>query len=306
LVSLSAPNHSVAHPLRNEFRERGFLKILTQNVKTHLSELHNDQSLNQKRGKKVKQSSQIEVLSSLEKNLKIIENVTYLSSENQLGFIDEPGFLISLLELLDLYERHHRDQSLFDNEEDATNFLYGVFRVLVNLTNGQVKAEKIIGEFEGGLQLILKTVLTVSKKVKESLKFDWFLLGLALLINLVEKDESNREKIRLIELDSKSALLSIIHMYNDLVSARSQPIEITQKSTQDNVVAAYAALLIGCLCRDNVENQKLISKNIEQEGFRGLVDMLDAFLSFNDAAGMRSSHTRESFVEVMNYLSTLI
>lgn len=242
-------------------------------------------------------------LASLERHLTMVENTTFLAPENQEVFVGDPDFLPAVVSLLTVFEDSKTADQMFESPKEATNLLYTIFRVLLNLTNGQPRASQIIGESPEAMNTVLATVLVGSNKADgDTDQFDNLVLGLALLINLVEKNPPNRERVRQAMLGRDSALKLLVSLYNVLLTKAEGYKEINQNTTQDGVVAAYAALLLGCLSVDSPANQGVIFSTAKN-GVKGLVDMLEAFLSFNDAVGMKSSKTRDSFLEIIRHLN---
>ncbi|CAH1764049.1 5583_t:CDS:10 [Entrophospora sp. SA101] len=197
--------------------------------------------------------------------LKILENATLFCTENQMHIVEEnKEFLKMLLEFL-LYchvEAFNINSQVLSS---AMECLLGSLRVLINLTNDNQSCCQYIGGFDG-ISILMRLAIINSEKLVDN--FDVLLLSIGLLINLVEMDPNNQNVFSKVEqnpqcsgsykclrtckcFSRESALTCLVNLYN-------YQIHKGEEETDSNIAAAYMAILLGLLIKDNKNNQLLI------------------------------------------------
>ena len=73
------------------------------------------------------------------------------------------------------------------------------------------------------------------------------------------------------------------------------------QGTEDSVMAAYAALLLGVLIKDNQPNEAEVKHLLGPNALGLLAELLGEFVKFQGMMGMTSN--QQSFTEVIAYLS---
>ncbi|CAG8621321.1 357_t:CDS:10 [Ambispora gerdemannii] len=251
----------------------------------------------------------------VEQCLGILENVTAFCPENQLIIVNhEKDILPMLLEFL-LYCHLESCDSNAENPSIALECLLGCLRVLINLTHDNQQCCRDVGKSPG--MVILMRLATVGQlpsrqsinynKINtekeegieesvEATKFDVLLLSIGLLINLVEIDSGNQDEFRKIEQNPncpgtrsclrlctcssrKSAVSCLVSLYN-------HQIEKGDDKTDSNIVAAYMAILIGLLIKDNKANQEL---RLPGNSVQSLINLLQDFVKFHELVGGEAS-----------------
>ena len=76
------------------------------------------------------------------------------------------------------------------------------------------------------------------------------------------------------------------------------------QGTEDNVMAAYAALLLGVVVKDNFPNEAEVQRLLGPTALNLLSELLTEFVQFQSMMGMTS--IQQSFTEVIAYLSSRV
>ncbi|GET65172.1 protein wings apart-like [Rhizophagus irregularis DAOM 181602=DAOM 197198] len=193
----------------------------------------------------------------IEQCLKILENSTLFCSENQRCIVEDKDLLHMLLELL-LYCQVEACGKNVEEASLALECLLGTLRVLINLTNENLPAchtDPFI-------------VNATNSESVDAVKFDVLLLSIGLLINLVETDSNIQDEFRKVDQNPtcpgsrmcmrtctcpsrESAVSCLVSLYN-------YQLEKDDDETDSNIVAAYMAVLLGLLIKNNQDNQQLI------------------------------------------------
>lgn len=93
------------------------------------------------------------------------------------------------------------------------------------------------------------------------------------------------------------------HTDGDAASPLAQPGWHTQ-GTEDNVMAAYAALLLGVLVKDNDPNEADVRRLLGPSALELLAGLLTEFVQFQTMMGLTT--VQQSFTEVIAYLTSRI
>ncbi|KAJ3085390.1 hypothetical protein HK102_014211, partial [Quaeritorhiza haematococci] len=131
--------------------------------------------------------------------------------------------------------------------------------------------------------------------------FDVELLSVGLLINAVEVFAENRNRVRLHFLSDKCTAVGeclleckcqekrdTIACLVDIFSSR-----ISESQTETKVSAAYLAVFLGCLVRDNPINRRTIRARLPNGSFDTLVRLLEEFIQFNAIVAMQANAEQE-------------
>ncbi|XP_029849869.2 wings apart-like protein homolog isoform X1 [Ixodes scapularis] len=169
---------------------------------------------------------QLEKLRKIDRCSRVLENVTYMNSDNQMYLLEYKDSLMvaSYIRLLLLCQSslmvHHvklapagqgggadvakpcesqTTSVVLQNTQGpgAVFFscLLSVLRVLLNITHESPLGSSVVGSQPGLLCAILLCILQVPRSVPSEQRFDLLVLSLGLLINMVEHCESNRERL---------------------------------------------------------------------------------------------------------------
>ncbi|PKC15565.1 hypothetical protein RhiirA5_348914 [Rhizophagus irregularis] len=174
----------------------------------------------------------------------------------------------------------------------ALECLLGTLRVLINLTNENLPACQYVGSHLG--MSILMRLATVGQ-LPNAVKFDVLLLSIGLLINLVETDSNIQDEFRKVDQNPtcpgsrmcmrtctcssrESAVSCLVSLYN-------YQLEKDDDETDSNIVAAYMAVLLGLLIKNNQDNQQLIIERLPDRSVNSLINLLQQFVHFNELVG---------------------
>lgn len=146
--------------------------------------------------------SAICTLTKIDRCYRVLENVTYLKSENQNHLITyNSSILIDMLNnSLELCERclPFNELSKEGEKVDKTSHGYIIYssllatlRVLINLTHDNDVGCAKIGQKDGLIKTILTCILRLPRFLPNAERFDVLVLGLGLLVNLVEHSLNN-------------------------------------------------------------------------------------------------------------------
>lgn len=170
---------------------------------------------------------QLEKLRKIDRCSRVLENVTYMNSDNQIYLLEykESLMVASYIRLLLLCQSslmvHHVKLSpavqnsssgaaprpcegqttsvvLQNTQGPGAVFfscLLSVLRVLLNITHESSLGSAVVGSQPGLLCAILLCILQVPRSVPSEQRFDLLVLSLGLLINMVEHCEGNRERL---------------------------------------------------------------------------------------------------------------
>lgn len=171
---------------------------------------------------------QLEKLKKIDRCSRVLENVTYMNTDNQRYLLDFKDSLMvsSYIRLLLLCQSSLLEHPVL-SEPTATagssnggsgkvgesqitsvvlqsmrgpgavffSCLLSVLRVLLNMTHDSALGSSVVGSQPGLLPALLLCILQVPKAVPLEQRFDLLVLSLGLLINLVEHCEGNRERL---------------------------------------------------------------------------------------------------------------
>eukprot|EP00106_Octopus_bimaculoides_P014342 XP_014781784.1 PREDICTED: wings apart-like protein homolog [Octopus bimaculoides] len=268
-------------------------------------------------------------LEKVDRCLRVLESVTVTNIENQ-------SFLISykqcaLVNSLNTTLRHCQStisnfplrddpdrpsESSLDKESNGWiifSCMLAILRVLLNLTHENDYGCTKIGSQKGLIQTVFDCILQVPQYTLMCKQFDLLVLSLGLLINLVEHCVVNRrllitmETLRPPESSIPSEKLGAVEA---LVDCSMFPIVIffsfsalheAGKHMENSFVAAYVALLIGCLIQDNRSNVEKVKEYLPN-GFEPMIRILKKFLGFMNLTSASGGSGSRSIARVIETL----
>eukprot|EP00656_Telonema_subtile_P039539 TRINITY_DN44638_c0_g1_i4.p1 TRINITY_DN44638_c0_g1~~TRINITY_DN44638_c0_g1_i4.p1 ORF type:complete len:598 (-),score=113.59 TRINITY_DN44638_c0_g1_i4:67-1860(-) len=215
------------------------------------------------------------------------------------------GLLVHCKKLLVVPDFDFEGDSLRDL---AVECILGVLRVLVNLTNEDADAGATFAA-AGGLDAASSLLLFTDES-----EYDILALSLGLLINCVEHSNDNKFAMRSVMLapvqstrgrpgakSGQPALKALCELFQSRAKKKNgQP----AKQAQDNAIAAYSALLIGCISQE-ASNREDVLGYLKAETFGGILAVLRQFLRDQAMAGIGDELTkmRECIEEIIDDLS---
>lgn len=153
-------------------------------------------------------NSNIENLKKTDRCLRVLENVTYLNTDNQnyLTLYKDSCLATSLCKSLKMCQSclsiYPLQENLATGKVDKESFgwviyscILAILRVLLNITHDNDKGCVTIGEQVSVMETVVLCILHAPQFLPIDLRFDLFVLSLGLLINLVEHSDLNREKL---------------------------------------------------------------------------------------------------------------
>ncbi|XP_060063972.1 wings apart-like protein homolog isoform X2 [Ylistrum balloti] len=156
--------------------------------------------------------STIENLKKIDRCLRVLENVTFVNTENQTYLISyKQGVLVqSICRALYTCEQCLPVYPLVESEKiekDSTGYVVyscvlAILRVLLNLTHDNEFGSTKTGEQADFINVVLTCILQTPQHVPLDMRFDILVLSLGLMINLVEHCEVNRRRLIDAKIDS--------------------------------------------------------------------------------------------------------
>ncbi|RIB21676.1 wings apart-like protein regulation of heterochromatin-domain-containing protein [Gigaspora rosea] len=253
--------------------------------------------------------------------LKIIENATLFCAENQFDIVEKDKELLRMLLEFLLYCQVEACSKNIQRASVAMECLLGSLRVLINLSNDNQPCCQCIGCIPGMPILVRLATLgqlphndsvatnigsdkmdldsPTNSTAIEAVKFDVLLLSIGLLINLVEMDPGSQDEFRKVEQNPfctgsrtclrtctcpsrESAVSCFVSLYN-------YQLEKEDDETDSNIIAAYLAVLLGLLIKNNHANQLLIIDRLPDRSVNSLINLLQQFVHFNELVGEEAS-----------------
>lgn len=166
--------------------------------------------------------------------------------------------------------------------------------VLINLTNDNRSGYLAIGStsgpiFESGAGMRFAAGM-LDVYVTDAERYDVLCLSLGLLVNLVDRSLANRLHV------GRALLGTILAIY-----ANDGTVDLAQGLSADErkVTQAYAALLLGCLVRDNDEARQAV---LSRQDLASLIAVLEDFIAYQDAHGVQTIETHRAVNEVISVL----
>ncbi|RIA86273.1 wings apart-like protein regulation of heterochromatin-domain-containing protein [Glomus cerebriforme] len=312
LSSLRTRHESV---IKNRLRDSGCLLLVINILKSELELVNGLLSVIENGKPSSLQNATLDFM-LIEQCLKILESATLFCSENQICIVEDKDLLHMLLELLLYCQVGTRGKNV-EEASLALECLLGTLRVLINLTNENLPACQYVGSYLG--MSILMRLATVGQlpsneppisnsgpfmieviniensESVDAVKFDVLLLSIGLLINLVETDVNIQDEFRKVDQNPtcpgsrmcmrtctcssrESAVSCLVSLYN-------YQLEKGDDETDSNIVAAYMAVLLGLLIKNNEANQQLIIDRLPDRSVNSLINLLQQFVHFNELVG---------------------
>lgn len=138
----------------------------------------------------------------IERCLQVLENLTYMNSDNQnyaLNFKNKIIIKCIYATLTDTLSVIHKNRSnkikllaKSKNMETVFDCLFATLRLMLNLTHGNSYSCTEIGKYKSMFEVVLETVLFLPSNCVAQHKLDCYTLGLGVLINLLGEVNENR------------------------------------------------------------------------------------------------------------------
>ncbi|XP_050392558.1 wings apart-like protein homolog [Patella vulgata] len=146
------------------------------------------------------------VLKKLDRCLRVLENITFMNTDNQSYLIDYKSAILvtslccALKGCVECLPYHPVMEDPEENKEVKEsigwvvfNCMLAVLRVLLNVTHDNDIGSAKVGEQDAVINVVLECILSTPQYIPQEQKFDLLVLSLGLLINLVEHSEMNRQ-----------------------------------------------------------------------------------------------------------------
>ncbi|CAG8445944.1 14452_t:CDS:10 [Acaulospora morrowiae] len=321
LSSLTSLRTRYENFIKNNLKSSGsldsvmnFLKNELESVPGALSALEN--------GKSTGISIPVLDFERVEQCLKILEYAVLFCTENQLYAVEKGNEILQLLLEFLLYCQIESCNSYSVNASSAMECLLGSLRVLINLTNDNQQCCQYVG-CHSGMSILMRlatigqlppekhTTVNVDSDVMredelhrlkaiEAVKFDVLSHVIVLLINLAEMDPNNHDEFCKVEQNPhclgsykclrKCTCSSRESAVSCLVSLYNYQLEKGNDET-DNMLAAYIAVLLGLLIKNNRANQSSIIDilffsrmfvRLPNRSVSSLINLIQLFVHFNE------------------------
>eukprot|EP00730_Choanoeca_flexa_P011095 TRINITY_DN2295_c0_g1_i1.p1 TRINITY_DN2295_c0_g1~~TRINITY_DN2295_c0_g1_i1.p1 ORF type:complete len:708 (+),score=138.01 TRINITY_DN2295_c0_g1_i1:119-2242(+) len=172
--------------------------------------------------------------------------------------------------------------------EDAQLALQNSMKLLLTCTHDQEDVCASLGRMEWP-RVVCAVVLDDNSSLPSEHQLDLNIMALSLLANLMEHSLTNRRTFASFTLPSGRASLSAAY---ELFLARQQASDSMEtiesqeeQDTRDNVVSAYLAIFIACLCHQAPETQSRLAELASQEQRAHMAQILQEFVMFQQTAG---------------------
>ncbi|XP_024538615.1 wings apart-like protein homolog isoform X1 [Selaginella moellendorffii] len=204
--------------------------------------------------------------------------------------------------------------------------LLSAVKVLMNLTNDNATGCKQVGACNGIFSVASLLVSNYPRESQEEMSLDLLVTVLGMLVNLVEKDKSNRSQLAALDLKLPSHIASgngrgILTLLCSLflskqgsgeaAEAREKSIikvedddtvQRGQREAENMIVEAYTALLLAFLSTESDRARQAIAERLPGEGLLSLVPVLERFVAFHLSLNMISAEAHAAVQEVINSL----
>ncbi|XP_062611782.1 wings apart-like protein homolog isoform X1 [Saccostrea cucullata] len=194
---LSLTSRRAGEWFKEELRSLGALDHIVDTVCSCIEALGDDTTL--------VTDSMLENMKKIDRCLRVLENVSFVNTDNQLYLISyKAGILVtSLCRALSLCEKCFPVYPINSSEnidKGSTGYVIlslvlAVLRVLINITHDNEFGCTKVGDQEGFIKTALICVLDTPRYVPVDMRFDMLVLSLGLLINMVEHCGVNKRKL---------------------------------------------------------------------------------------------------------------
>ena len=150
--------------------------------------------------------------SKIERCLQMLENLTYMNSDNQNYALNFKNKMIvksiygTLTHCLSIIHKSKSNKIKLlgksKNLDNVFDCLFSTFRMMLNLTHGNEYTCTEIGKYKGMIEVILESILFLPSNAGTKHKLDCYTLGLGLLINLLGEVPANRNILAKCRFDS--------------------------------------------------------------------------------------------------------
>jgi len=232
----------------------------------------------------------------------ILEN--YSSVNQWVGYFPD-SFFIEIIETTSICLSH-----LAQGEVWVQSVLSSCLTIAANISHNNDSAckalhgdplQKLYDMFCTVDKLQLSKSMTGTKACGRTIEFDFTLLLLSILTNLVERDETNRAQLGESGIDPiMNILIKCIPMdtLTTLNSENTGNLEFGW-TAEFLTTSSHVCLLLGCLMRNNESNARSIQSLIPGKSVTLLVHVLKAFLSFQEDAGVLSEDIKKATMDMI-------
>ncbi|KAK9768029.1 hypothetical protein K7432_001665 [Basidiobolus ranarum] len=306
IVSRKARNEEV---IRERMRESGILEVVCCILEEKLKPMEHELSI----------SSHVKLNCSefLETTpyLRILESATQFCLANQ-DIVAQNENIHRRLLILALFFQVEATSEDFEKAILAMDSISGIFRLLINLSNEHEECSRLISEAPG-LSIVMQLlafsqstpVNSIDTSLREALsasKYDISLLSIGLLINIVDANIECKNTLRETEFcinDTCHTKFSVLcrcskKLALEYLTEFYVRIQNGTNSTEHNVLVAYVALLLGCLMKQNEQNQRFIVSLLPERSVHSLISILEEFLQFNEVIGGGSVSQAYEFASI--------
>jgi len=253
-------------------------------------------------------------------SLKVVENSTLKHPSNQNHLLQcSPQLFSSLFHILSFFQKKCTEKNwLVSCPPVIFHCIIGSLNVLTNLSNESEKGVRIIADFSGvdettpfiqqegnGLRVILSLIYElfshgVTGGAERWQIFDTQVISVALLINLVEKNERNRTIVSRIEVGTGNSHVPAIHFLTNLFVDRYS--QLDEKDNESAVIRGYIAVLLGCLMIENQTNKVTIQELFPQHDLKILQTIIHQFVEFQMNNNVLPEENIATFVQILRML----
>ncbi|XP_046916578.2 cohesin release factor wings apart-like [Dermatophagoides farinae] len=260
----------------------------------------------------------------IDRCMHVLENVTFNNIENQLYIAnyDESKFISTCIDLLIQFK-----QRIIESNESKVylSAFFSILRVLTNLTSESVDGCKIVGKFDGIIQLLLESLFELPSFIMSDQRFDLMVIIICLCINLAAFCEHIRDIIMTSEtrnylgklcdlLFKKIEEAAQVEQQTDHLLESHETVQMTE-AMQDNLLmqmisksgthmeysllSACVCLLLGCCIQENNQHRKLLYDILPDHSFKPLIEQLKKLRDFAHLTDIMTQKGKERVQKVL-------
>lgn len=207
--------------------------------------------------------------------LSVLDSVTFMSDGNRCAVLHDgavPVCLGALHACVQLASGSGSSAATMVADKAAVvECALSALRLLVNLTNHYQDGCDALGE-TGAMQMV-RLVLDFPTQLGEQHRYDVSILGLGVLVNLVEQSASMRTLLARTRSGDPSEhgqpqcpVASLARLF---VAKAATPSGGPRNETEENTLAAYLALFLGCAARGSADADRIVRSIVRARGRRG-------------------------------------
>ena len=233
--------------------------------------------------------------------LRLLEETTFMNIENQTQIVSNTNFIENSL--------INTCSFIINNNDNDNNSKYEIIiqilKLFINVSNQNEKGEIEMGKYlEIYLNLIEKVTTAETDQLNEKQTNDIVSFVTVLLLNIMENNEINRQKLKQIKSkNNKEGIEILITIYNKLFRKMDKEHLLKLKQEQQ-VTMYYAAMLLGLLTRE-VSFQQNIKSFLPSNKFSDLIEIIEYFMKLQTENHIMYDQAHKSCTQIINFVKSI-